>query len=485
MDILIYILFLVIGFALGLLLCGIYFISKQSDSRNKLSEAQFRYNQTQESLVDSKSQISSLEEHISLLEEHKINSVTHISKLESQLENAKENLLDRVDQIGKKDAQLKFHSENEIKQQKRISELEVELQKTFEGMEEKLKLLESAKLELTNNFKVLANDIFEEKSKRFVDINQSRLDDVLKPFKTNLEEFKSKVDKVYSEESQQRASLKGELGKLFELNQKMNVEAQNLTRALKGNKQKQGAWGELILERVLETSGLRNGIEYETQITIKDEFDKAFRPDVIVHMPDNRDVIIDSKVSLNAYEAYINCDNEDERAGYLKAHVQAVKQHIESLSNKQYENLKNVNSLDFILMFMPIESAFVVAFQHDEDLFRKAFNKKIVVVTPTTLLATLGTIKNTWNYQHQNANAQKIAEDAGKMLDKFRGFVEDFERLGLQIATVAKTHELAMNKLSKGKGNLINQTSKLQELGVQMKKNIPSSVVDQAEIGRE
>ncbi|MDC0535809.1 DNA recombination protein RmuC, partial [Francisellaceae bacterium] len=418
MDILTYVLFLVIGFAIGVLVCSLSFLKKQSDSKHKLAESEFKFSQTTESLENSKNKITSLEHQVDSLQEHKINSVSHISKLESQLESAKENMLDKVDQIEQKNSQLRVHSENEIRQQKRISELEVELQKTFEGMEEKLKLLESAKLELSNNFKVLANDIFEEKSKRFVDINQSKLDDVLKPFKTNLDEFKHKVDRVYSEESQQRASLKGELGKLFELNQKMNVEAQNLTRALKGNKQKQGAWGELILERVLETSGLRNGIEYETQVTVKDESDKIFRPDVVVHMPDKRDVIIDSKVSLNAYEAYTNEDDEDLKGTYLKAHIQAVKQHIESLSNKQYENLKNVNSLDFILMFMPIESAFVVAFQHDEDLFRKAFNKKIVVVTPTTLLATLGTIKNTWNYQHQNANAQKIAEDAGKMLDK-------------------------------------------------------------------
>ena len=482
---LLYALCFIIGVILSALIVIILSLKKISQQQSMLDNINLQYSQAKNALEKANIQIKQLLDKQDTNQNEKIESASRISSLESKLDALEVSLIDKNKLIEQKENTLQLKATLEIDQQKRISELEVELQKTFENMEEKLKLLEQAKLDLTNNFKVLANDIFEEKSKRFIDINQNKIDDILKPFKTDLSDFKQRVEKVYNDESQQRASLKGELNKLFELNQQMNVEAQNLTRALKGNKQKQGAWGEFILEKVLETSGLRKDIEYETQVSIKDQDNQQFRPDVVVHLPDNRDVIIDSKVSLNAYESYVNGDDELERSKYLKSHVQAVKLHIESLSNKKYENLPNINSLDFILMFMPIESAFVAAFQHDESLFRSAFNKKIIVVTPTTLLATLGTIKNTWNYQNQNVNAQRIAADAGKMLDKFRGFVEDLEKIGSQISTVVKTYESAMNKLSKGKGNLINQTSKLQDLGVQMKKTIPPAILEQAEISEE
>jgi DNA recombination protein RmuC len=485
MEVIIFSVVLIIGLLFGFIVSKLLSFKKNAVIESELNITKLKLEQAVAKEGISNDTNFEIQNKLERCNEEKLAFTSEVSSLLSKIENLKLNLSEKNEDSRIKEVKIKAYNQQDINQQKRISELEVDLQKTIENMQEKFKLLDDAKLDLSNNFKVLANDIFTEKSKSFVDISQRKIDDVLKPFKSQLSELKVRVEKVYSDESQERSSLKGELKQLLALNQQMNVEAKNLTRALKGDKQKQGAWGELVLERVLETSGLRNGVEYETQISMKDENNKQFRPDVIVRLPEGKDIIIDSKVSLNAYESYVNSSDESEKNQYLKIHVQAVKTHIESLSDKKYEDLPGVNSLDFILMFMPIESAFVVAFQHDEDLFQTAFKKKIVVVTPTTLLATLGTIKNTWRYQHQNINAQKIAVDAGKLLDKFRGFVEDFEKMGSQISTVAKTHELAMNKLSKGKGNLISQTIKLQDLGVQMKKDISSSILDKAEIGEE
>ncbi|MDA7742549.1 DNA recombination protein RmuC, partial [Francisellaceae bacterium] len=211
-----------------------------------------------------------------------------------------------------------------------------------------------------------------------------------------------------------------------------------------------------------------------------DDEKRAFRPDVIVRLPDDKDVIIDSKVSLVDYEAFVHAE-ATEKEGFLKRHIEAIRRHIESLAEKKYEDLEGVNSLDFILMFMPIESAFILAFQNDSKIFQSAFEKKIIIVTPTTLLATLGTIKNMWKFQRQNVNAQKIAQDAGKLLDKFRGFVEDLERLGAQISTVQKSYDATMNKLVSGKGNLVASATKIQNLGVQMKKPLPKNIIEQSE----
>jgi len=485
MEVIIFSVVLIIGLLFGFIVSKLLSFKKNAVIESELNITKLKLEQAVAKEGISNNNNFEIQNKLERCNEEKLAFTSEVSSLLSKIENLKLNLSEKNEDSRIKEVKIQAYNEQDINQQKRISELEVDLQKTIENMQEKFKLLDDAKLDLSNNFKVLANDIFTEKSKSFVDISQRKIDDVLKPFKSQLSELKVRVEKVYSDESQERSSLKGELKQLLALNQQMNVEAKNLTRALKGDKQKQGAWGELVLERVLETSGLRNGVEYETQISMKDENNKQFRPDVIVKLPEGKDIIIDSKVSLNAYESYVNSSDESEKNQYLKIHVQAVKTHIESLSDKKYEDLPGVNSLDFILMFMPIESAFVVAFQHDEDLFQTAFKKKIVVVTPTTLLATLGTIKNTWRYQHQNINAQKIAVDAGKLLDKFRGFVEDFEKMGSQISTVVKTHELAMNKLSKGKGNLVSQTIKLQDLGVQMKKDISSAILDKAEIGEE
>lgn len=363
-----------------------------------------------------------------------------------------------------------------------IAELNTRIEEERKQAEEKLALLNEARTELTHQFKSLAQDIFEEKGKTFTEQNRNKLDALLTPFREQITDFRKKVDDVYVHEAKERASLKQELEHLRQLNRQINQEAVNLTRALKGDKKVQGNWGEMILERVLEQSGLRKGEEYETQGGFRDSDNRLLKPDVIIHLPEGKDVVIDSKVSLADYERYSSSEEETVQAEALKNHVRAIRNHIDTLSGKDYASLKGLRSLDFVLMFIPIEAAFMAAFQHDEKLFSDAFRKKIVVVTPTTLLATLRTIENIWRYERQNQNAQAIANRAGAIYDKLRGFVEDMEKLGKQISTVNDSYEGAMNKLTRGRGNLINQATQFVNLGVKVKKTIPKSITETAEI---
>lgn len=348
--------------------------------------------------------------------------------------------------------------------------------------EEKLELLRDAEARLHTQFEHLAHRILEEKTQRFTEHNRHQIDSLLNPFREQLGEFRHKVDEIHLHDAKDRATLRQEIENLRQQTQRINEEAVNLTRALKGDKKLQGAWGELILERVLEQSGLRKGVEYETQGSYRDADDRMFRPDVIVHLPEGKDVVIDSKVSLSAYERHVSLDDGPEREAALREHVQAVRTHIKTLAAKDYSGLQGLRSLDFILLFMPIEAAFLLAFQHDEQLFADAFGSRIVVVTPTTLLATLRTVENLWRYERRNENAKAIADKAGAMYDKLRGFTEDMEKLGLQLGTAQRSYEDAMNKLARGRGNLIRQAESFVELGVKVNKRLPKSVLERAEL---
>jgi DNA recombination protein RmuC len=347
---------------------------------------------------------------------------------------------------------------------------------------EKLALLENAREDLRLQFSSLAQEIFDDKSRTFSSQSKERLEAVLQPFHLQLNSLKSEIQQTYLNDTRERASLKKELSQLQELNRQMGEEAINLTRALKGDKKLQGNWGELVLERVLEQSGLRRGLEYETQRGYRDETNKLFKPDVIIHLPEGKDIIIDSKVSLSAWERFCSCEEEKDQQKAMAELVLAIRTHIQTLGTKKYEELKGIRSLDFVLMFMPIEAAFMAAFNHDDKLFTDAFGQKIVVVTPTTLLATLRTIENIWRYEHQSRNSQEIARKAGTLYDKFRGFVEDMDKIGKQLDTCQQTYEGAMNKLTQGRGNLISQAQQLTELGVQVKKEMPRTITEQAEM---
>ncbi|WP_231890364.1 DNA recombination protein RmuC [Methylomonas methanica] len=359
------------------------------------------------------------------------------------------------------------------------AELNTRQQEQHKHNEEKIRLLQDAENQLKTQFENLAHKIFEERGKQFAEHNKTSIENLVAPLKQQLGEFKNRVESVYDNETKDRISLREEIVSLRRDTAKMNQEALNLTRALKGDHKTQGNWGEMILEKVLEQSGLRKGIEYETQGSFRDEDNRLFKPDVIVRLPENKDVIIDSKVSLVAYERYCSADDDNQRIEALKQHTEAVRNHIKGLSNKDYSSLKGLRSLDFVLLFMPIEAAFMAAFQADEKLFNDAFEHKIVVVTPTTLLATLRTVQNIWRYEQQNENARLIADKAGSLYDKIRGFVEDIEKLGNQLSTVQKTYDGIVNKLSSGGGNLLRQASALEELGVKVKKKLPKSLTEQ------
>jgi len=361
-------------------------------------------------------------------------------------------------------------------------ELKTRLHEQLKNADEKLALLKDSETRLSTQFENLASKIFEERNKQFTEHNKISLDHIVKPLREQLGEFKQRIETVYDNENKDRVSLTEQIKLLRTETAQMNKEALNLTRALKGDKKTQGNWGEMILESVLERSGLRKGIEYDTQGAFRDEDNRLFKPDVIVHLPEEKDIIIDSKVSLIAYEQYCVAENDIERSQYLKQHTDAVRNHIKSLSAKDYSALKGIRSLDFVLLFMPIEAAFIAAFQADERLFTDAFEHNIVVVTPTTLLATLRTIENIWRYERQNENAKLIADKAGVVYDKIRGFVEDLDKLGKQLSTVQGTYEGVMNKLTHGNGNLIRQANSFVELGVKVKKTLPKHINQQAGI---
>lgn len=365
--------------------------------------------------------------------------------------------------------------------QQKVAELETRLVEERKAAEEKLVLMREAEKQLTTQFENLASRILEEKTQRFTEQNRLNLKALIDPFKEQLGQFRQRVDEVHLSDSKDRASLREALTQLQLQTQRINQEALNLTRALKGDKRAQGAWGELVLERVLEQSGLRKGIEYEVQGVFQDEGGNRLRPDVIVHLPDGKDVVIDSKVSLLAYERHITAHDEAEQAAALREHVIAVRRHIEQLSARDYANLNGLRSLDFVLMFLPIEAAFVAAFQADEALFAAAFDRHIVVVTPTTLLATLRTIDNIWRYERQSENARTIADNAARLYDKFVGFVEDLEKIGNGIDSLHKTYDAAMNKLSRGRGNLIRQVEGFRALGVEPRKTLPAGLVEPEE----
>lgn len=353
--------------------------------------------------------------------------------------------------------------------------LEERLMQESRAAAEKLELLNNARDELSSQFKSLANNIFEEKTERFDKKSKVTLDGALNPIREQLADFKKKVEDVYDKESKERVSLLHELGHLKTLNQQMSQDALNLTNALKGDNKAQGNWGEVILERVLEESGLHKGREYDVQVSLQSEQGRS-QPDVVVHLPENKDLVIDSKVSLVDYERYCNHEEEEVRKQALKDHVASVRNHIKGLSIKNYEGLEGIRTLDFVLIFIPIESAFMAAFENDQAMFRDAYEKNIIVVGPTTLLATLRTIQSIWRYERQNKNAEEIARQAGAMHDKFVGFVNDMDKISIQLKRATEAHGEAMNKLSVGKGNLVGSTQRLEKLGAKVKKAMPSSV---------
>lgn len=355
-----------------------------------------------------------------------------------------------------------------------------ELKNLNQKLENQKKDIESLQEKFQIQFKNLANEILEEKTKKFTDQNKTNLFDILNPLKEKIGEFEKKVEQTNKESIERNSALKEQISGLKELNLKITKEAENLTKALKGESKTQGNWGEFILESILEKSGLIKGEQYEVQVSITSEEGKRFQPDVVIKLPEQKNIIIDSKVSLTAYEKYINSDDEQERAMEIKNHLLSIRSHIKGLGEKNYQTIYEIGSLDFVLLFMPIEPAFSLAVQNDPDLFNNAYDKNIVIVSPTTLIATLRTIASIWRQENQNRNALEIARQGGQLYDKFKAFTDDLIKVGENLNTTKKTYDLAMNKLSDGKDNLIRKTERIKELGAKATKTIDQRLVERA-----
>ena len=329
------------------------------------------------------------------------------------------------------------------------------------------------------DFELIASQILKQKTAEFTETNRSNLDILLNPLKENIKAFEDKVEKVYKSESDERNVLKGEISKLMELNKQISDEAHQLSKALKGDNKKQGNWGEMVLDKLMEGSGLIEGTNYSKQSSFTDDAGSRLQPDVIIYLPEEKHLVIDAKVSLVAYEKLVNAETEEERLAYTKQHLTSVKAHISGLSGKNYYDLYQINSPEFVLLFMPIESSFALAIQFDKDLFEFAWNKRVVLVTPSTLLATLKTVASIWKQEQQTKNAIDIATKAGQLYDKFVGFITDLDAVGKQINKSQEAYNEAMKKLTLGNGNLVSRVETLKKLGAKNTKDIDGKFLEE------
>ncbi len=377
-------------------------------------------------------------------------------------------LSDKIDKLEKELMQTKMH----------IVAVDTENTHLITSNNNKQKEIEELHHKLTQEFESIANRILVNRSKEISDQNNQKLADILSPLKERITQFEKKVDDAYDKEVRDKLSLKAEVRRLFDLNHKISEEAGNLTRALKGDVKKLGNWGEVILERVLEQSGLTKGREYRREVVDENINGNQIRPDVIVDLPEGKHLIIDSKLSLYSYEEFVNTKNDKVKFEALKNHKERLRQHVKDLFEKNYISAKNLNTPDFVLMFIPVEASFAVAVEHDSDLFAFAWEKKVVPVSPSTLLATLKTVSSIWRQENQNKNALEIARQSGALYDKFVGFLSDVEKIGGSLNQLQNNYDNALTKLQSGKGNLISRAEKIKELGAKSSKSISDKYLE-------
>src|SRR5690606_20997929 len=413
------------------------------------------------SKLKNKSDKSALEER-----QHQLNNtISELKENVTKLENERETIRKNKDDL----------STELVRRNAEFDNLQQKLQEQKEEVE---KLQEK----FTKEFENLANKILDEKSEKFTLQNKENIKQILNPLQEKIQTFEKKVEDTQKESISMHSALKEQLLGLKDLNQQMTKEANNLTKALKGDSKMQGNWGELVLERVLEKSGLEKGREYEVQQSFTNIEGNRIQPDVIINLPDGKKMVVDSKVSLTAYERYINEDDETLKASILKEHINSIKRHVEQLGDKNYQDIYQMESPDFVLLFIPIETAFSIALNEDNTLYNKAFERNIVIVTPSTLLATLRTIDSMWTNQKQQENAIEIARQAGALYDKFEGFVQDLIKIGKKMDEAKSEYGNAMNKLVDGRGNLITSVEKLKKMGAKAKKALPEAVLKRAEL---
>ncbi|MFW1500905.1 DNA recombination protein RmuC [Vibrio parahaemolyticus] len=468
------------GVALGWWVKQRFITQTQLLEQQLVSEKQLH----QQQLEQVKQSLADAQQELDELDNERDKAAFEVRQSHGKLMAAMEKL--RYFEAVKQERQQYFDELGQMREQK--SRLETQLreqQARHEQMNqanaEKLQILEQAEVRLKQQFEHLANQLFEEKTAKVDLQNRQSLEGLLSPLKEQLEGFKKQVNDSFSLEAKERHTLVHELKNLQRLNEQMTREAVNLTQALKGDNKQQGNWGEVVLARVLAESGLREGHEYETQVNLQSEAGKRYQPDVIVHLPQNKQVVVDSKMALVAYERYFNAETDAERDRALSAHLTALRAHIKGLSMKDYHKLKGIQSLDYVLMFIPVEPAFQVAIQADPSLIKDAMEQNIILVSPTTLLVALRTIDNLWRNERQNENAKLIAQRATKLYDKLRLFIDDMEGLGGALDRANQTYQGAMNKLATGRGNVIRQAESFRQLGVEIKRPISSDLAQLAQ----
>lgn len=452
------------------------------------------HSETQLEMVRLNERLSAAQEDARRLATEHANAENTVRQLEQNLGDLREKTGAAASTVANLSAQLSLlrrerddlaalRDQLNVEQQRlsnQVTELSTSLTAEREKASENLAVLNNAREELSNQFKVLANEILEDKTKRFTEQNQTNISQLLEPLKIKITEFQGQVQEVYVQEGKDRSALTEQVKQLMLLNNQLSKDAHNLTSALKGQTKTQGNWGELILERVLEASGLRKGHEYDVQESHTRADGTRAQPDVVVHLPEDKHLIIDAKVSLNAYEEYANTDTDQQRDVAMRRHLESVRSHIKELSEKNYQQLYGLKSLDFVLMFIPIEPAFMLAISHDSDLWQDAWRRNVLLVSPSTLLFVVRTVAHLWRQEQQNRNAQEIANRGAELYDKLAGFVEDLEGLGTKLQQAQRAYDGAYNKFAGGRGNVIRQAEMLKELGVKPTRQLPQKMIDAA-----
>ncbi|RLM19781.1 recombinase RmuC [Brenneria alni] len=467
-----------VGLLAGWLLVSLLHQQRQSRHETEQRLLEQALQQTQQRLIESQ---QTSKQHEQQLRENEL----ALRNVHSQLAASQEKLQQLVqlrEECIQLNQELRTLREVNSAQEAELREVTIRLEETRIAAEEKQRLLMSSEQRLTTQFENLANRIFEHSGRKVDEQNKQSLDRLLMPLREQLDGFRRQVQDSFGAEARERHTLAHEIRNLQQLNAQMAREAINLTKALKGDNKTQGNWGEVVLSRVLEASGLREGYEYQTQVSVQTGANNRMQPDVIVRLPQGKDVVIDAKMSLVAYERYFNSEDEAERSAALNEHLLSVRGHIRLLGSKDYQQLPGLRSLDYVLMFIPVEPAFLVAIDRQPELISEALKHNIMLVSPTTLLVALRTINNLWRYEQQSRNAQQIAERASRLYDKLRLFVDDMEALGQSLDKAQGSYRQAMNKLSSGRGNLISQAEGFRALGVEVKRPISPSLAEQATV---